>query len=460
MLRCTNIPFLFALLAMVTACSSPVQPAADFVAQNDAQGSASPPDTAGNNWVPVPPHVEERGRFNIVWLSGTPYEMGFQHGELLHDTIAEAVKFIEADLTLSAIPLIAKDMGLVEMAEANSYPDILEECRGLVDAAGDTGFTMDYCLVLNFGDVLLEMIYSGIPEPGVGPGCSSVVASGEATEGGRLLHARNLDWGSMDIAIIHQNPVIFVRQPVDAIPHIYVGFPLNLSPYSGMNVLGVSMGSHEIDPANSAEQATTGRSHVQMLGQVLKEADSLEAVRDFVNSQQHMSAELFSVADGNSGTGAVFEMTASAVNERLQADGYVYATNHFLHPAMQAKHSPPSSGSLGRVTRLQQLVDKGGEETSWGALSEASLATIMRDPIDPSIGVAQSDEELEAMNWDNNGSLGANGPMHFVIFDPARRLFYVAAGVPPLHKQAYTCFSLEELLGMENPTPCVVTELP
>jgi hypothetical protein len=254
--------------------------------------------------------------------------------------------------------------------------------------------------------------------------------------------------------------VIFVRQPVDAIPHMYVGFPLNLSPYSGMNLSGISMGSHEIDPAGASEQSVTGRSHVQMLGQVLKQADSLAAVREFVHSQKHMSAELFSVADGDSGTGAMFEMTASAVNERLPTDGYVYATNHFLHPSMQAKHSPPSSGSLGRVARLQQLVDKGGEETKWGILSEATLADIMRDPIDPALGIAQTDEELETMNWDNNGSLGANGPMHFVVFDPASRLFYVDAGVPPLHKQPYTCFSLEELLGMADPTLCPTAELP
>lgn len=460
MLRHTTIPFLLTLCFTASACSSANRPVEDVSPHADSHEIEATPELIVPPWTPVAPHVEKISGFNVVWLAGTPYEMGVQHGELLHDTIAEAVKFIEADLTLAAIPMIAKDMGLIDLAEANSYPDILDECRGLVDAAGDTGFTMDYCLVLNFGDVLLEMISHGIPDADSGPGCSSVIANGEATGDGRLLHARNLDWGGMNIAIIHQHPVIFVRQPADAIPHMYVGFPLNLSPYTGMNVAGISIGSHEIEPAGPAEQSSTGRSHVQMLAQILKQADSLDAVRTFIHDEEHMSAELFSVSDGDSGTGAMFGMTASAIGERQPEEGLIYATNHFLHPDMQEKDSPSSNGSLNRVIRLQQLVDKGGEQTYWGTLDETALAMIMRDPIDPSVGVAETEESLAAKNWDNDGSLGANGPMHFVIFDPARRLFYVNAGTIPLHKQPYTCFSLEELLEWPGARTCPVAELP
>lgn len=463
MLRPSYIAFLF--LVALAACSTSKQQPADVAASPESDSTPAAPDGSGlepdvAEWTPVPPHVEKVGRFNLVWLAGTPYEMGVQHGELLHDTIAEAVAFIEADLTLSAIPLIAKDMGLIDLALANSYPDIIDECQGLVDATSDTGFTMDYCLVLNFGDVLLEMISHGVPDAPQGPGCSSLIATGAATPGGRLLHARNLDWGSMDIAIIHQHPVIFVRQPTGAIPHAYVGFPLNLSPYSGMNLAGIAIGSHEIDPVGPSEQSATGRSHVQMLGQLMKQADSLDAVRTFIHSQQHMSAELFSVSDGASMTGAIFEMTASAVKEREPADDLVYATNHLLHPEMQGKDSTPSSGSLNRLLRFEQLAAKEGAESHWGNLDEAALATIMRDPINPAVGEAEPDELLAAKNWDNDGSLGANGPMHFVIFDPANRLFYVDAGVLPLHEQPYSCFSLEELLGIPDAMPCPVPTLP
>ncbi len=411
-------------------------------------------------WNPVEPHVEHRGQFTVVWLAGTPYEMGYQQGELLHETVGEAIAFVESDLLLASLPLLAKDMGILDIAAANSYPDILEECQGLVDAAADVGMTMDYCLTLNFGDVMLEMMTSGIPGEGLGPGCSSLIARGAATPDGRLHHARNLDWGSMNIAIIHQHPVLFVRQPVDGIPHIYVGFPMNLSPYTGMNLAGIAIGSHEASPAGLAEQAASGRSHVQMLGQLLKHARTLDEVRAFLEGEPHMSAELFSVSDGDGGTGAIFEMTATAVRERTFAEEVLFATNHFLHPEMVEKHAKPGSGSVNRIKRFQQLVEPDGEESAWGDLDEQHIADVMRDPIDPAVGEAEPDEELEAKGWDNDGSLGANGPMHFVIFDPARRLFYVNAGVLPLHKQPYTCFSLEELLGVDGAETCPLSDLP
>ena len=39
-------------------------------------------------WKPIAPHREDRGPIKVVWLRGTPYEMGYQHGQLLHDEIA------------------------------------------------------------------------------------------------------------------------------------------------------------------------------------------------------------------------------------------------------------------------------------------------------------------------------------------------------------------------------------
>ena len=418
-------------------------------------------DDADQAALPVEPHVEQRGAYTIVWLAGSPYEMGRQHGELLHDVIAEAMDFVRNDAVMSLLPAIARGMGILDVAEASSYPDLLEECEGLIDATADTGFTMDYCLTLNFGDVMLEFVeQGGVPAAAGGPGCSGVIATGAATPDGELRHTRNLDWGSMDISIIHQHPVLFVRQPTGAIPHVFVGFPMNLSPYTGMNLAGISIGSHEAEPASSAEQSPTGRSHVQMVGQLLKTARSLDDVRGFLAGEQHMSVEMLVVADGDGGTGAVFEMTAAAMGVReMSADGIVYATNHFVLPEMLAHHAPPFWGSTSRFQRFQQLVEPAGAESLWGRLDEAGLATVMRDTVDPVTGLAPTLEELEAADWDSDGTIGANGPMHLVVFAPVRRLFWVAAGQPPIHRQPYTCFSLEELLELPDARPCVPVEL-
>lgn len=410
---------------------------------------------ASDTFTPVEPHIEEMAPYSIVWLAGTPYEMGKQHGELLHDSIADAMEFVAQDDLLSKIPVLAESMGIIDIAMDNSYQDILDECQGLVDATSDVGFTMDFCLALNFGDVMLEFMESGIPtQEFPAPGCSGVIARGEATPDGILRHTRNLDWGSMDITVIHQHPVIFVRQPSDGIPHVYVGFPLNLSPYTGMNLAGISIGSHEAEPLDKTQDSNKGRSHVQMLGQLLKRAHNFTEAEAFIRSQQHMSTEILVVADGPNKDGGVFEMTGKGLAVRKLESDVVWATNHFVDPQMAAIHAEPGEGSLGRFQRFSQLVPPDGKDSIWGELDQTGLARVMRDTVLASDGSQPTDEELEAMDWDNDVGIGSNGPMHFAIFEPESHLFWVAAGKLPIHKQPYKCFSLEELLGLEVTHPC------
>ena len=410
--------------------------------------------------VGIAPHKEQRGNYTILWLRGTPYEMGKQHGELLHDAIKDAIEFVKKDPIMSRFPGIAQKKGLLDLANTYSFKDMLDECQGLVDATTDVGMTMDWCLTLNFGDVIIEFIQDGMPEAGVkkvykpraketGPGCSNAVAAGPASPDGRLYHARNLDWGSMDISVIHRHPVIFVRQPKDALAHIFVGFPMNLSPYTGMNEAGVSICSDEADPKDSTEQALSGRSHVQMLGQLLKSAKSLDEARSYLKAQKSMACAMLIVADGNAKDASVFEMTAAHYSERRMDKGLIYATNHFIGAETKdADVEPVADSSAIRFERLTELVTPEGKDTLYGKLDPAHLVQVMRDRINPRTGVSAPWDEK---NIDNDAGLATNGPMHMVVFDPAKRLFWVAAGVVPIPAQPFVGFSLDELLGRANP---------
>ena len=413
-------------------------------------------------WQPVEPKMEKHGRYTVVWLKGTPYEMGYQHGEMLYDVIAEAMVFVENDEVLSLLPEIAKGLGVLELGAANSYQDVLDECQGMIDATQGTGFTMDFCMALNFGDVMMELLpsfrSSGEQQ---GPGCTEVLANGAASPDGRLYHARNLDWGSMDISIIHSYPVIFVRQPDEGIPHMFMGFPLNITPYTGMNAAGLSVCSNEADPLDATQRDEVGRSHVQMLGQILKHNSSLDEAKAFLEGEDHMSSEMIVVADGPNQTGAVFEMTAKHMKMRnINEDGYVYAVNHFLSDemkdwdAVQDIDNPDSS--ILRHERLQQVVDPDGKDTLYGQLNIEGLAKVMRDRVNPRTGIEPPyDEE----NIDNDAGIATNGPMHFVLFDPQKLLFWVSAGQIPIDKQPYVCFSLGELLGYEDAEPCPAPQI-
>ena len=409
----------------------------------------------GNQDTTVEPHKEQRGVFTVVWLRGTAYEMGFQQGELLHDEIEAAMEFIENDVLLSSMEQIARNKGILDMAYSHSYQDIIDECQGIVDALPDVDFTMDKCLVLNFGDVLVEFIMDGMPEEMLKhyqPGCTEIAASGNATVDGRLYHGRILDWEKIDYILDY--PTIFVRQPVDGIPHVYIGFPANLSPYSGMNDAGISAASNEAHPFDQSCHDLTGRSHVQMLGQLLKNVHSMEEAKQFVNDTDHMTAELIMVTDGNTKEAAVFEMTAKNVGIReLSDDGLLYATNHYLAPDTREQDKEPTNdANLLRYDRLEELLTPTGKDTKFGQLDPASIITVMRDRVNPWTGIEQSIEE-----FDNGESLATYGALFQIVFDPEKRWFWVAAGQIPVPQQPFVGFSMDELLGRttQGPDPAV-----
>ncbi len=395
--------------------------------------------------------VEKRGKWTIVWLEGTPYEMGFQHGTLLHEELKKGLEFIQADPGLASMPEIAKNLGVLDLAYEKSYQDVLDECQGMVDAAGDVGWTMDMCLVLNFGDVLVEFLYSGVPEEEakrlakkIQPGCSQAVATGAATEDGRMYHARLLDWTQMDYIL--EFPTIFVRQPSDGLAHAFIGFPANLSPYSGINEAGISAASNEADPLDKTVGSLDGRSHVQLQAQILKHADSLEKARQMIAEVSHMSAEIITVADGTNNQAAIFEMTGKAVGIRELDDDIVFVTNHFLaQETSELDAEPNGESSANRLARLQQLLPKDATDSLYGTLSPEMFITMMRDRQDPNTG------EVYGLDvFDNNSSLATNGALFAIVFDPAKRIFWAAAGEIPVPQQTFQGFSLDELLGKEG----------
>jgi hypothetical protein len=401
-------------------------------------------------WEPIAPHRAPFDRFTLVWLAGTPYEMGQQQGELLHAELAAAMEWLSSTHLVDVLLPLAKQQGILDMAWQDSYPDIIEECQGLVDATTDIGWTMDVCLLLNFGDVLVEFLASSIPSPDDphGPGCTQIAAANAASRDGKLYHGRSLDWSKIQYLLDY--PVVFIRQPADGIPHTYIGFPGNLSPYSGMNAYGISMASDEVDPYDDTQHDSEGRSHVQMLGQVLKKAHTLDEAKAFIENQDHMSVEIFMVTDGQKRAASVFEMTAKVMSWRDMNQGQVFTTNHFIDSTTaNADEDPASDSSLLRYDRLKQLVPPDGSETYYGKIDGDTMVKILRDRVNPYTG-----QESRPGAFDNNESIATNGAIYQIVFEPEDLCFWVAAGETPVPEQPFIGFSLGDLLQLNAAKAC------
>ncbi|HNZ22707.1 MAG TPA: C45 family autoproteolytic acyltransferase/hydrolase [Polyangiaceae bacterium] len=389
--------------------------------------------------------IEQRDGFTIVWLHGTPYEMGYQHGTLLREQLREAAQVVLNEGLFKILKNAAKIAKLDEVALANSYPWLLEECKGMVKAVDDPDFQMFECVLINFGDVAVEFLNYGMPQfEDIAPGCSQVVATGSATSDGSLYHARVLDWYAVDFVV--NNPVIFVRQPKDGIPHLFVGFPGNLSSYQGMNAEGIVVASNEVNPRDTTVNDLTGRSHVQMVVEILTHASSLDEARTIVKTSNHMSLETLVVSDGKQKTAEVFELAPAQVGVRPLKDDVVYATNHFVESnTADLDAEKPNKSTYLRWDRLTQLVTKDGAESKWGKLNPETLIAVMRDRVNPETGQPVPDDIV-----DNGESLATNGALYQVVFAPETLSLWVAAGKIPVPSQPFVGFNLGELLHREG----------
>jgi Alpha/beta hydrolase of unknown function (DUF1400)/Acyl-coenzyme A:6-aminopenicillanic acid acyl-transferase len=403
------------------------------------------------NWQPIASHRENRGIIKVVWLQGTPYEMGYQHGQLLHDEIAS----IGPDV-INLARLVGRGFALGRLAQNRTYPRLIEECQGLVNATQDLGITMDVCMVMAYADVFQEILGYTLPQELFWEGCNQFVATNGATLDGRLYHGSSVDNDAKPVPYVINNPVIFVRQPNTELPHVFVGYPGAIWPNSGMNVAGITLGLDTAHPKDASELGLIGRSNVQIMARILATATSFEEAKQIMESQPRVRANLIMISDGKSRQAGVFEFTGKSLAVRpLQDNGVLYVTNHFVLPEMYEKQPlPVDPSSQSRFDRFKQLMEPGQSSSYYGRIQPTIMAKILRDRVNP---YTQQASPLE--RFDDDASPGGNGALRQAIYDPEGQRLWIAAGQPPVPENPFVCFSMQNLLGLPNALPCQTPEM-
>lgn len=396
-----------------------------------------------SNWQPVPSHKEKVGKINVVWLTGTPYEMGLQQGQLLKNEIATL-----GEPVLTVLDLFGRGLGLARLAEKRSFPYAIEECRGMAEGAKDVGFTYDACMVLAFGDVYQYAFGNALPQELLWEGCSQFVATGPATLNGELYHGSTVDSPTPMYYLIN-NPVVMVRQPNDGLPHIFVTYPGVVWPNSGMNVASITLG---LDTAvtDATGLSFYGGSNVQFMAEILQGATRFDEAVNFLENQPRVRPNIIMGADGKSQQAGVFEFSGTAFEvRRMGPEDVIYTTNHFTSEKMYDQQVQPEQSSLLRYQRYQQLLDPSGRDSVYGEIDASVMAKILRDRINP-----ETLQPSPLTVFDDNASPGGNGAQRQAVFESKPMLFWIAAGQPPVPENAFQCFSLGKLLGFPNAATC------
>ncbi|MGB3616409.1 MAG: hypothetical protein WBA10_21635, partial [Elainellaceae cyanobacterium] len=230
---------------------------------------------ASGSWEPQPSRREDYGKIKVVWLQGTPYEMGRQHGELLHDEIAA----VGADV-ITALNFFGRALGLGRLSRRRSFPGVYDECRGLADATADIGMTVDGCMVFALGDVYQEYFSYLLPNILFNDGCAHFIAAGNATSDGRFYHGWTLDNHGGPLPYWSENPTVLVRQPDNGIPHISITVPGAVWPNAGFNAEGIIVSNNTSHPEDYRDLDLYGKSTVQLMSQVAQYASSYDEAHE------------------------------------------------------------------------------------------------------------------------------------------------------------------------------------
>jgi hypothetical protein len=239
--------------------------------------------------------IERLDGLRVVRLSGSPYELGYQHGEALREEVRECVRqvlgYFRGYLKVPGIRSWAANWWL-DSAWKRSKPfisrDYLEELRGLSDGSG----------------VPLQELHRlhAIPERTYS--CSSFAAWGRATSKGQLIHMRNLDWSVR--AGIQRFPVVFIVHPAGKRAFLSAGWAGFVGVLTGVNDQQLSIAQIG---AKTRKVTFRGEPMVFLMRRVLEEAGDLEAASSLIFQARRTIGANYLLAQANAHYAIVMETT-------------------------------------------------------------------------------------------------------------------------------------------------------
>jgi hypothetical protein len=336
----------------------------------------------------------------VLHVSGSHYEMGYQHGVLLKESIRQNLHNlvqVKGDMTLVELgPLRLKPRQAIEtilQVQKRFVPEkYFEELRGLADGAG---VPLADVQVANF---IPEMFH-----------CSGFAVMNSATRDGTLYHGRVLDyatdWG------LQEHALVLVAQPKDGIPFVNVTYSGFIGSVSGMNARQVSIG----------EMGGGGLGHWEgmpmsfLVREVLERAGDLDAAVAIFRDHPRTCQYFYVIADAktNRAVGMEASWNVFDVIEPGQA--------HPLLPTAIKDAVVLSAGD--RYEQLARRVQDGH-----GKLTAEAAIRLMDRPV----------------------AMKSN--LHNVLFEPKTTRFWVAHAGPdgqPAAERTYHKFELAELLKRE-----------
>ncbi len=170
--------------------------------------------------------------------------------------------------------------------------------------------------------------------------CSGFVAFGPATDDGRLLQLRSLDWGAEDLSAA-QEAVLLVHEPPGRQRYLSIGFVGLVGSISGINEAGISL--TEIG-AGSYDKTMRGLPMPLLLERVLAEAGTLDEAVAIFREAPGTGGYNFIVGSAKERRAAVIEKTAHRIAVfEVGAHNYAGDPHYFGFAGFDARSASAAS---------------------------------------------------------------------------------------------------------------------
>lgn len=317
---------------------------------------------------------QEKKGWIQVQLSGTPREMGLQHGRILSAEIADGLKAIQTIIQHDT----KKDWGFYRKAGKEIlWPKVeqqyREELEGIAEGLKEKGSKLDlWDVVALNGWMELAWYYvpvynqkHGIPTPSTVTApehCSAFIATGAYTSNGKIVVAHNA-W--VDFAIGQRWNIVFDVRPAQGMRMIMDGYPglIHSGDDFGINTSGIVITETTISAFQGFdEKGIPEFVRARKALQYGKSIDEVTAIFKEGNNGGYANAWLI----GNNKTNEIARLELGLKNVTLERtrNGYFAGSNFPINPKLIAEEASGfdpkdlSTSPTARRVRWESILEK------------------------------------------------------------------------------------------------------
>jgi len=326
--------------------------------------------------------------FPIIEINGTPFEMGYQHGVQLSNTIQKYLIWIEKLTQMSLGTLSDHAKKFIPLLKEFS-PSYFEEMKGLAKGANLTIEEAALC------QLRAEAVHK------IDGGCTAFAIKGDATVDGNVIAGQNQDLSSeyTDISVIIKiNP----QKPVPK--SILFTFAGQLG-YAGMNDAGIAQFANSLYDF----KWKSGISHYPLRRSFLEQTNTTDCL-NIIQKTPICSAANVLIVDKQNNILDVEILPGKNQNDIIEEKSKVLIhTNHYLSKKY-IKRQTELPDSPYRLNRMEYLINE-----KWGTIDTNVMKNILADHENNPSGICRH---------------GGND-MHSIsgyIAEPSKHLFHIRYG--------------------------------